>query len=367
MSNPNPVFLNLYQKRQATLLYHFSSTEFLDTITKRVLAWAAFTDRTLDYAQRVSRDQAMRKLGWTEAHLSSNWSTHAHPMLQDLLQGLFRDKALRATESYDISGVSSTMTGMDYVSMNWALPEEEKKFRELEDQASLVGDRLDSTILRRWNDFSMTWAWDQFCKEFARLPKFRVRSDVVTESGKRPIRTGVYVPQDDEFGTLQFAWTGDNRGMLAASDTLSDLAREYAKEVGRDRLWAVPRGVTPISGRPEITYQYFDDWCRTRKAMVFQNKISSRNPRAFIDRPCKWFYVEKIEGEFEEIDHLAESARQRIRCEPGSVVPKTGWWHSPAFQGKQALHYFEAGARFPDVKATEWGAVFWQYEPDRQA
>jgi hypothetical protein len=362
MSNTNTVSLNLYQKRQATLLYYFASMAYLDTIIERVRALTAFTDTTLDYAQRVARDKMMRQLGWSDEHLSSNWSTHAHPMLQDCLRGLLSQKALRVTESYDISGVRSTLTGMDYFSMNWTLPEEETKFRELANEARAVGNELDSTISHRWNDYQMASVWNSLREQFPRLPKYRVRTDVVVESGQRPIRTGVYVPQDDEFGTLQFAWTGDSGGALAQSDTLSDLAREYANEVGRDRLWTMPEGGTPIPGRAAYTDAYFDNWCRKRKRMVIPESISSRNRRAFVYRPCKWFYVEKIEGEFEDYD----KAEQRIRCEPASMVPKTGWWHSPAIQGEGALRYFEAGTRFPELSATEWGAVFWQFEPDRQ-
>ena len=55
-----PHTLSPQQIRQAALLYHFSSIEFLDTIISRVRALAAFTDRTLDYAIRVERDKAIR-------------------------------------------------------------------------------------------------------------------------------------------------------------------------------------------------------------------------------------------------------------------------------------------------------------------
>jgi hypothetical protein len=293
------MMLNLYQKRQATLLTYFSSMAYLDRIIERVRALTAFTDTTLDYAQRVARDKMMRQLGWSEEHLSSNWSAHAHPMLQGCLRGLQSQKTLRMKEAYDISGVSSALIGMDYFSMNWTLPEEEKRFRELENEASALGDYLDSTILHTWHDYYMTWVWEEVRTQFPRLPKYRIRTDIVAESGKRPIRTGVYVPQDDEFGTLQFAWTGDSGGALAQSDTLSDLAREYANEVGRARLWTLPEGETPIPGRAICTTAYFDNWCRKRKGMMIPESISSRNPRAFVYRPCKWFYVERIDGEFE--------------------------------------------------------------------
>jgi hypothetical protein len=45
--------LSLDQKRQAALLYYFSSIEFLDQIIERVRALVAFTDTTLDYVTRI--------------------------------------------------------------------------------------------------------------------------------------------------------------------------------------------------------------------------------------------------------------------------------------------------------------------------
>ena len=56
----------------------------------------------------------------------------------------------------------------------------------------------------------------------------------------------------------------------------------------------------------------------------------------------------------------------RLRAEPNDLVPKTGWWHSTAKPNGQALHYFEAGQRFPDWHTTSYGSVIWGYDPDEQ-
>jgi hypothetical protein len=114
MSRTQVVSLSPYQKRQATLLCYFTSMEYLDAIIESVRGLPAFTDQTLDYALRVERDQTMRALGWKEAHLAANWSADAHPMLIDWLRGLSAEKRLRASASYDISGVSCTLTGMSH-------------------------------------------------------------------------------------------------------------------------------------------------------------------------------------------------------------------------------------------------------------
>ena len=77
----------------------------------------------------------------------------------------------------------------------------------------------------------------------------------------------------------------------------------------------------------------------------------------------------------EEKEYLAEVAptqadqpltTARLRAEPNEIVPKTGWWHSSAKPNGQALHYFEAGQRFPDIHTTNYGSVIWGYDPNEQ-
>lgn len=366
MDSTPPISLNVYQKRQAALLYHFSSMEFLDDMIRRVRALTAFTDQTLDYAVRVERDRAMREIGWDEGHLAANWSTHAHPMLADCLRGLLAQKRLRATESYDISGISGTLTGMSHFSMSWTLPEEEEKFLELSGEAIGLGAKLDSTVNHTFTDLRLASSWELYKDIFPAIPRFRVRTDIQGESGKRPVRTGVYVPQDDQFGTLQFAWTGNAAGALAMCETFSELALEYLNIVGRDKLWIAPSAARRIPSRGEPTDQYFDDWCREQKKMQFRDSISSRNARAFAKRPCKWYFVERVQDEFEDDALAATETDHNIRCTPNEIVPRSGWWHSPALRGDQGFRYFERGSTFPEVRTTEWGTVLWYYEADRQ-
>ena len=57
----------------------------------------------------------------------------------------------------------------------------------------------------------------------------------------------------------------------------------------------------------------------------------------------------------------------RLRGLRNEIVPKTGWWHSLARPNGQALHYFEAGQRFPDWQFTQTGEVIWDFDPDTQA
>ena len=57
----------------------------------------------------------------------------------------------------------------------------------------------------------------------------------------------------------------------------------------------------------------------------------------------------------------------KLRAQPGGVVPKTGDWWSPAFQGANQVRHFEQGERFPAIETTNYGVVIWYYDPDRQS
>ena len=62
----------------------------------------------------------------------------------------------------------------------------------------------------------------------------------------------------------------------------------------------------------------------------------------------------------------ASNPAARLRAEPNDLIPKTGWWHSQAKPNGQALHYFEAGQRFPDWHTTSYGSVIWGFNPNEQ-
>ena len=61
-----------------------------------------------------------------------------------------------------------------------------------------------------------------------------------------------------------------------------------------------------------------------------------------------------------------QSVSGRLRALPNEIVPRTGWWWSPAFTGTEALRHFNQGEHFPSTETTGYGGVFWYYEADRQ-
>ena len=61
-----------------------------------------------------------------------------------------------------------------------------------------------------------------------------------------------------------------------------------------------------------------------------------------------------------------QSVSGRLRALPNEIVPRTGWWWSPAFSGADALRHFNQGEHFPSTETTNYGGVFWYYDADRQ-
>jgi hypothetical protein len=66
------------------------------------------------------------------------------------------------------------------------------------------------------------------------------------------------------------------------------------------------------------------------------------------------------------IPAMPQQSSGKLRGEPNAIIPKTGWWHSPAKPNGDARHYFEAGRRFPDIHGTDYGSVIWGCDPNEQ-
>ena len=97
----------------------------------------------------------------------------------------------------------------------------------------------------------------------------------------------------------------------------------------------------------------FDDTPEARRAVAASSTTENRHA-------VEWCPV--VFGSSEPVGQVAST---RLKGMPGEVVPKTGWWISPAL-GEQGRCYFKAGGRFPDVKSTDWGLVIWSYNPADQ-
>jgi hypothetical protein len=51
-----------------------------------------------------------------------------------------------------------------------------------------------------------------------------------------------------------------------------------------------------------------------------------------------------------------------LRCEAGQPCPKSGWWHTPAGDGRRER--FESGTVMPAL-ASDYGLTIWQWDEDQ--
>lgn len=108
---------------------------------------------------------------------------------------------------------------------------------------------------------------------------------------------------------------------------------------------------------------YFGYWAFEAGAVAFLLDIDDSTIDHMVYPKDLVAYARKLRDEGVASPHPNHG---RLRAERNEIVPKTGWWHSIARPNGQALHYFEAGQRFPDWQYTKTGEVIWDFDPDQQ-
>ena len=90
--------LSLYQKRQATLLYHWMSMDYLQELLAMVQRLIAGVDVVVDEANLQGRDRFMVIERWGVRDTTANWSTHVYPALEAFRESTIRLIARRAND-----------------------------------------------------------------------------------------------------------------------------------------------------------------------------------------------------------------------------------------------------------------------------
>lgn len=362
--------LSLHQKRQATLLYHWMSIDYLKGLKALIDSLIKGADVTLELAKLQGRDQILTNDRWGVRDTAANWSTFVFPALEDFRKTTIWQIAQVANEVYGNTGANQCAHMIGEFSSLWMTQEEEEKFKAQweevgryaykHDYAAGIGHNKDL------NDSNMVYEWKLHAGRFPRLPKFRVRTDVEGVTDKRPPRTGVYVPQDDPNGTLQFAWKGDNGGQLFEAQTFNEFGLRLFAAVGRNAIWlddakmasfaldAIAREPTLDTG-PYTRDDILNQPEAAHSAMVFPS---------FTARPCKWYFVEMIDGEYEDEQadtalFIGETEPGRMRCEANQPCPREGYWFTPAQANSR--RFFKAGEVMPEFKSG-YGLTIWQWD-----
>lgn len=364
-----PLDLTLWQKKQATILNHFSSIDYLNGLLFHINNLFKFIDPTMELAQAQDRDSIVISERWGIRDTVTNWSTHAYPKLMDLKLSIQKQIVERAFEKYSQSSTYEVSRALEEISTNWATIEEEDAFREIWNAICQYSSPLDDTChtsYAKWNDFNFAVMWHRLAPQYKQLPKFKIRTDIVCETGKTPPRTGVYISKDDSFGSLQFAWTG-GYGELKEENTFTAIGIEALHAVGRRKLWTdgqemslfATKAVLNHSTDLFLPYDKEDaDDTNTASSMVAM--------AAFTSKPCKWYYVELINGEYEDLAALEaageQAEAQRIRVLGGQPCPQPGYYFTPAKTNSR--RNFKQGEPMPNL-GGDYGVTIWQLD-DKQ-
>ncbi len=110
--------LDSWQRRQAAMLYHFSSLEYLKGLHKAISHLIdGIVDPVLNLASEQGRDGVLVDKRWGNRNTSDNWANNAWPLLKDLQAGLAKDIGLRAFEDFRITSISSPCVRIDVASL----------------------------------------------------------------------------------------------------------------------------------------------------------------------------------------------------------------------------------------------------------
>lgn len=354
--------LTQWQKKQAALLYRFSSLNYLEGLRDRLRALRIFAEGLLDTNDVKGRDKFLRSKQWGSRNTGENWENNAWPFLSDFQRSIAQDIADRRSNIYKRTGAYQCARGISESSVQWMAPAEQdqfdKMFEELSRYALYIDETMDRTVLAtRWDDFGLTMAWQSHADFFPALPKLRALPHICAKSGQLPPETGVYVAMDEPDATLQFAWTGSPKGRLLDATTFNDTGKAALAAVGRAGLWvdgdAMLRFVLRNLSNPDLANDpFFDDSQTTDLAPT----LVARN--AFTSRPSRWCYVELVKDEVEPIDaDVEEAGPETLRFEAGEICLKEGYYFSPA--DTNSRRYFRYGELFPALH-SEYGKTIWQ-------
>jgi hypothetical protein len=360
--------LTIYRKRQAAILYHYASLDYLKGLIPLIDETIFAFHRVAQTAQAQGRDALFTSKRWGVRGTSANADTYGTPFLSEFSQSVLKEISDRAFEVYDrTTGAQYAAGGLREVDTGWMSDEEFNRYETAWNEAFAYASKIDRTMSRQtdWEDSGFVQEWFNLHEHFEPVPMFRVRTDVQAETGKKPPRTGVYVPQDDPHGALQFAWTGGDYGALGECSTFNDIGLDALSLVGRAALWL---------NDPVNDQKMFDFVKRGPHTKVFRAdpNFDDRNPsvdnawawaasEAFTTRSCKWYFVELVNGEFDdapETDADLIGSPSRLRCEAGQPCPVTGEWSTPAVTGSR---HFKQGETLPDLN-SDYGQTIWYLE-----
>jgi hypothetical protein len=362
--------IDSWHQKQAAMLLHFTSLDYLKEIQNIVNDLInSIVNPLLDLADSQGRDAVLVDPVWGTRNTSENWANNAWPILKDLQAALAKDIALRASGRFEKTAVNECLRGIDQYSLDWTSPEEERIFKLALEKISAEAGNLDDTLSasndNRWSDYDFAYSYPSFATKFSKIPKFRIRRDVIGETGSLPPKTGVYISMTDPHAPVQFVWTGGGGMPLRNANTFNDIGLAALNYVGRDELW--------------FNFNKMFDFATEKKydALFHESIFIDRKPcphlapsavarEAFVERAEKWYLLEIIEGEFDEISTISvprAEEKSRHRVIGGEKCELAGYYFTPSMINSR--RHFTQGEVTPKFDA-KYGQTIWQRDANQE-
>jgi len=280
------------------MLYSYASTDRLKLLHAIVTKFIdGLVDPLLDLAKAQGRDQLVADQRWGDRDTSSNWANNAWPFLKDLQKSLAGDIARRSFGEYRPTDTDQCLRGAEQYSMLWASDVEEERYKGAVKLINYYAGPIDSTLYHpynRWDDYTFMYHYPEFLAENPARPVFRVRSDIVGETGRLPPETGVYVSADDPHAALQFAWTGIHGCELRPANTLNTLGLAALRWVGRANLWRDEAKMFEFATQSEYK-NVLSSQLEVLGEVYPEFAPSTVAGAAFAQRPSTWYLVEQMD------------------------------------------------------------------------
>lgn len=361
--------LTAWQKKQAAMLYHYSSEEYLRKLHRMVYDLVnGVVEPLLDLAKAQGRDRVLSNSVWGDRDTVENWSNNGWPILKDLQLSLAHTLARRATNHFQVSAVNESLRWIREFSMNWTTPGEERMFEMALRSISEYGSMWDRTVLdyqNSWNDYRLAYNYPAFAEANHRIPKFQVRDDSRAFTGQIPPRTGVYFSPDEPNASLQFAWAEHGGVKLRLANTFNELGLAAQAAVGRDALWFDEEKMLQFVMSAPLAESIRDEALSDGKPCAFLAP-SAVGRSAFITKSCSWMLVEPIPGEFEDLGSLSNPSQQRApetrKFLAGQECTEAGFYFTPS--SPNSRRHFAKGEHMPSANSG-YGETIWQWDADQ--
>lgn len=348
------------------MLYEYASIGYLKKLHLVVSQLIdGVVDPLLVVAAAEGRDALLTSRQWGIRDTSGNWANNAWPLLKDLQASLSKDIAMRAFDQYKQTATNDKLRGAEQFSTNWLTPEEEREYEAalalINHYASSIDDTLDPQPIPRWDDYNFAYKFSGFAKENPRIPKFRIRTDLVGQTGQVPPRTGVYISASDPHASVQFAAAGNGGIRLRQASTFNDLGLDALKMVGREHLWFDAQKMLEFTIKSKHA-PLLRDWVEIDRELDAELAPSAVARMAFTNTASVWHFVELLPDEYEDTDLSWErvpTAQDVRRLAGGELCQVAGYYFSPAIPNSR--RFFNVGERMP-VREAHYGQTIWQWD-----